>query len=83
MANSLVANLSSHFDPSKYTNTYREDLMQIIQTKIAGGEVTETQPRETGKIIDLMEALRASIAATEKTNPASPPEKRGRRAKTG
>lgn len=66
MANSLVDNLSSHFEPAKYTNEYRENLMKVIQAKIAGGEVAETPGRETGKIIDLMEALRASLAATEK-----------------
>lgn len=68
MANSLIANLSGHFDPQKYTNRYREDLMAIIQSKISGGEVAQTPGRESGKIIDLMEALRASIAATEKQN---------------
>ena len=65
MATSLIANLSGHFEPTKYTNKYREDLWSLIQTKIAGGEVAEAAPRETGKVIDLMEALRASIAATE------------------
>jgi DNA end-binding protein Ku len=66
MANSLIDNLSSHFDPQKYTNRYREDLMAVIQSKISGGEIAQTSGRESGKIIDLMDALRASIAATEK-----------------
>jgi DNA end-binding protein Ku len=83
MANSLIANLSSHFEPAKYTNRYREDLMKVIEAKISGGEVAQTQERETGKIIDLMEALRASIAATEKQQPVKAPEKRRGRAKTG
>ncbi len=82
MANSLIANLSSHFDPTKYTNNYREDLMKIIETKISGGEVAQVQERETGKIIDLMEALRASIAATEKQEQVKETKKRSR-AKTG
>jgi DNA end-binding protein Ku len=72
MANNLITNLSARFDPSKYTNTYRESLMELIQTKIAGGEVMETPQRETGKIIDLMEALRASIAATDGPKTAHP-----------
>ncbi|HYH03557.1 MAG TPA: Ku protein [Bacillota bacterium] len=82
MASNLITNLSDHFDPAKYTNHYRENLMALIQSKIAGGEITETPVRETGKIIDLMEALRASIAATETKQPAKT-EKKGRRAKTG
>lgn len=81
MANNLISNLSSHFDPGKYTDKYREHLMELIQTKIAGGEIAETTPRETGKIIDLMEALRASIAATEKDAQIDT-KKRGR-TKTG
>ncbi|MGE5583077.1 MAG: Ku protein [Bacillota bacterium] len=83
MANSLIANLSSHFEPGKYTNRYREDLLKIIEAKITGGEVAEVGERETGKIIDLMEALRASIAATEKAPPVQKGEKRRGRAKTG
>lgn len=83
MATSLIQNLSSHFDASKYTNNYREALMEIIQAKIAGGEISQAPERETGKIIDLMEALRASIAATEKEEPAPARKKRATRAKTG
>lgn len=82
MANSLIANLSSHFEPGKYTNRYRENLMAVIQTKISGGEVAVTPERETGKIIDLMEALRASIAATEKP-PAASAAPKGRKARIG
>lgn len=83
MAGNLITNLSSHFDPTKYTNHYRENLMALIQNKIAGGEITESPVRETGKIIDLMEALRASIAATETKEPPEKTEKKRRRSKTG
>ena len=83
MANNLIENLSSHFDPAKYTNNYRENLMELIQTKISGGEVALTANRETGKIIDLMEALRASITATEKHQKEPGTEKKRGRAKTG
>jgi DNA end-binding protein Ku len=84
MANNLIANLSGHFDAAKYTNNYRENLMQLIQTKIAGGEVAQAPAAETGKIIDLMEALRASLAATEKAQPDRPKAaKRRGRSKTG
>lgn len=83
MATSLIVNLSSHFDPSKYTNNYRQALMEIIQAKIAGGQVAQAPEEQTGKIIDLMEALRASITATEKETPAPTRKKRTTRAKTG
>lgn len=85
MATSLISNLSSHFEPEKYKNNYRENLMGLIQAKIAGGEIAETAPRENGKIIDLMEALKASIAATQKQEPAVKTETKGRkrRSQTG
>jgi DNA end-binding protein Ku len=84
MANSLIENLSGHFDPGKYTDKYRESLMALIQTKISGGQIATAPERETGKIIDLMEALRASIVATEKNEPvAGGQAKRRTKAKTG
>lgn len=61
MAVNLINNLSSEFQPSKYTDTYREGLMEVIQAKIAGEEITTPAQRETGKVVDLMEALKASI----------------------
>jgi DNA end-binding protein Ku len=61
MAVSLINSLSAAFQPEKYTDTYRQGLMERIQAKIAG-EVIETPARqETGKVVDLMEALKASI----------------------
>lgn len=61
MAVSLINSLSSEFQPEKYTDTYRQGLMEKIQAKIAG-EVIETPAKpEPGKVVDLMEALKASI----------------------
>jgi DNA end-binding protein Ku len=82
MAVSLVSNLSAPFEPAKYTDTYREQLMGVIQTKIAGAEVTTPTPEaRAGKVVDLMEALRASLAATEKVQVAE--RKPRRRRSTG
>jgi DNA end-binding protein Ku len=61
MAVSLINSLSAEFQPEKYNDTYREGLMEIIQAKIAGEEITTPARRETGKVVDLMEALKASI----------------------
>lgn len=76
MANSLVENLSAPFNAAKYTNEYRAALMELIQAKIAGEEVTVPAAPETEKVVDLMEALQASLQATEKK-----PAARGRRKK--
>ncbi len=66
MATSLIANLSGHFEAAKYTNRYREELVKLIEAKVAGREVYAPAEQEKGKVVDLMEALRASLAATEK-----------------
>jgi len=66
MAVALVANLSGHFEPAKYTDRYREELRKLIAAKVEGKEIYTPPEPEKGKVIDLMEALRASLAATEK-----------------
>ncbi|MFZ5634792.1 MAG: Ku protein [Bacillota bacterium] len=72
MAVRLVENLSSRFVPEKYTNRYREALMEAIQNKIAGQEVEIPVAPETAKVVDLMSALKASIDLAQKTRDAGP-----------
>ncbi|MDA8211157.1 MAG: Ku protein [Clostridia bacterium] len=69
MAISLINNLAASFEPEKYTDEYRAALMEVIQAKIAGEEVTVPAQAPAGKVVDLMEALKASIqlAKTEKS----------------
>ncbi len=65
MAKHLIENLSTNFVPEKYTDDYRLALKELINKKIVGQEV-EVAPKETrANIIDLMEALKASIDQTE------------------
>jgi DNA end-binding protein Ku len=66
IAKSLVSNLNAQWDPSKYTDEYRDNLMRIIKGKMKGKRVElEARPeRHDGKVIDLMERLRASLAQT-------------------
>ncbi len=61
MAVNLINNLSAEFRPEKYTDTYRQKLMEVIQSKITGEAVEVPVRPETGKVVDLMEALKASI----------------------
>lgn len=62
MAVDLIENLSGEFQPEKYTDDYRKVLLEMIEAKIQGREVSEVDVEPpTGKVIDLMEALRASI----------------------
>jgi len=61
MAVNLVENLSSRFSPEKYTNRYRQSLMEAIQAKITGQEVEIPTAPEATNVVDLMSALKASI----------------------
>lgn len=65
MAVQLVSSLSTEFKPEKYTDEYRRALLDIIRAKIEGKEVSIPAPREE-KVVDLMEALKASLALAEK-----------------
>ena len=73
MAGSLIETLSGEFDPSAYKDSYREALQAVIEAKVAGREVvqpSQTQPT-AGTVVDLMAALRASVAAAKKGRPPS------------
>jgi DNA end-binding protein Ku len=61
MAVNLINSLSAEFRPDKYTDAYRQALMDLIQARIAGEAVEAPAKPETGKVVDLMEALQASI----------------------
>ena len=61
MAVNLISNLSAPFSPQKYTDEYRQQLMEVIQAKAAGEGVELPPTRETEKVVDLMSALKASI----------------------
>jgi DNA end-binding protein Ku len=74
------------FEPTKYKDTVRERVMEMIQRKIEGQEITAEVAGPTGgdKIIDLMEALKASLAkssAKEEKIPDIVPAAGGRKQK--
>lgn len=65
MALQLVESLSTRFEPEKYTDDYRQALIEIIQAKVEGEEISIPTPRDE-KVVDLMEALKASLELAEK-----------------
>jgi DNA end-binding protein Ku len=63
MARQLIEALSGHFEPERYHDEYREQLLEVIRRKAAGEEiVAEPTVEEPGKVVDLMAALEASLA---------------------
>jgi DNA end-binding protein Ku len=67
MAQQLIDSLSGAFEPERYKDSYREKVLQLIEAKAAGEEIT-TAPEAPApaKVPDLMAALEASLAAVDK-----------------
>ena len=72
MAMSLIDSMTDDFDPSQFSDEYREALEAVIQAKIEGREVVEApEPKATGEVVDLMAALQASVDNARKARPAA------------
>ncbi|HEV3401847.1 MAG TPA: Ku protein [Acidimicrobiales bacterium] len=66
MARQLIDSLSSEFEPDKYHDEYRERVLELIEQKASGQEiVVEEATEEPTKVVDLMAALEASLAAVK------------------
>lgn len=68
MAESLITALSGAFDPTAYTDSYREAVQSLIDAKVEGREVIAptTDEGDDGSVVDLMAALRASVEAAKR-----------------
>jgi DNA end-binding protein Ku len=58
--------MDTPFDPSKYKDEYQVRLRELIEMKISGKEVVAAEPGSVGKVIDLMDALKASVNKAKK-----------------
>lgn len=79
----LVDQLTTEFEPEKYTDEYRTALMELIEEKKAGNNVVTTSEKQTelpSNVTDLMSALQASLDKTKKKKPTT--RKRTPKAKT-
>ncbi len=66
MVRMLINSMDTPFEPSKYKDEYQSKLCELIETKISGKEIVAAEPDSSGKVIDLMDALRASVEKAEK-----------------
>jgi DNA end-binding protein Ku len=73
IAKQLVESLSGRFEPDKYHDSYREDVLALIERKAAGEEIAVQPPREEDQapVPDLMSALKASLDAVRKESGAA------------
>ena len=73
LATQLIENLAAKFEPDKYRDTYQESLRALVAAKTAGREVTATPHASIAPVIDLMDALKKSLAkqstASERKQP--------------
>jgi DNA end-binding protein Ku len=73
MARQLIQQLSGDFEPAAFRDEYREGLEKLVEQKVQGQEVTvAAEPEEEPTVVvDLMEALKASVAEAKKRSPAA------------
>ena len=71
LAANLVEALAADFEPDKYKDSYRDNLLKMIESKKQGEEVVATPEPQHAKVVDIMEALKASLAAAGKKPPKS------------
>ena len=76
MAKSLIRSLAEErFEPERFQDDYQQALQRVIDAKAHGGEVAEAPEEEPeGKVMDLMEALKASVDAARKQRAKEPKE---------
>ena len=66
LARQIIDGLASAFEPAELTSEYRRDLRAMLEAKLRGEAIAEPEPMpEQAPVIDLMEALRASVAAAK------------------
>jgi DNA end-binding protein Ku len=73
MAKSLIENLTEPWNPEAFKDEYREALMEIVEKKVAGEEIEFAPQAAPAKVVDLMEALKASVAAAKQKTPSAKP----------
>ncbi|HZU28888.1 MAG TPA: Ku protein [Bryobacteraceae bacterium] len=66
LATLLIESLAASFEPDKYKDAYRENIQALIDAKVAGKQIVAPPEPVTAKVIDIMEALRQSLAAAKK-----------------
>jgi len=73
MAKRLVADMKGKWNPTEYVDTFKEKIMDLVDTKVAEGKIEDVEtepgeePRKSADIIDLTELLKRSLGGGKKT----------------
>jgi DNA end-binding protein Ku len=62
LARQVIDSLVGEFDPSELVSEYRRDMRAMLEAKLAGEEISVPEPESEAPVVDLMEALRRSVA---------------------
>jgi len=75
MARQLIDSLTSEWDPAAFSDAYREALLEIVEAKLNGQEIEIVEAEPAAKVVNLMEALKASVAAAKTDAEPAPTKK--------
>jgi DNA end-binding protein Ku len=71
LARQVIEGLVAEFEPDLLESDYRRDLRAMLEAKLAGEEITRPAPEPETPVVDLMEALRRSVAEVQEQKPAA------------
>jgi DNA end-binding protein Ku len=74
LAGQVIDSLVGEWDPVEFENEYRRDLKAMLDAKLAGEKITRPEPAPETPVIDLMEALRRSVAEVQDKKTAAKPK---------
>ncbi|TML62209.1 MAG: Ku protein [Actinobacteria bacterium] len=70
LARQVIESLVGEFDPAEFENEYRRDLRAMLEAKLAGQEVARPEPVPETPVVDLMDALKKSVAEVQQRGSA-------------
>jgi DNA end-binding protein Ku len=83
LAGQVIESLAGQWDPNEFENEYRRDLRRMLEAKLAGEELAQPEPVPETPVVDLMEALRRSVAEAQgRKGPTTPRKPRAAKSKT-
>jgi DNA end-binding protein Ku len=82
LARQIIASLQGDFEPAELTSDYRQDLRELLEAKLRGEEIAQPAEQvEEAPVVDLMDALRRSVAEAKSRGAAQEPAKPRSRAR--
>jgi DNA end-binding protein Ku len=82
LAKQVIGSLAGEFDPDELRSEYRSNLRAMLEAKLAGEEISRPEPVPETPVVDLMEALRRSVAEVQEKKPAASKAKSGARTRS-